>query len=90
MVSCTKREKYSNNNNKHLGRCWHGFTFIPSDPSITFVHTSPSVISPQRANNHISLLKDNQRVFIYQDQMLLDFPGAPGVKNLPSNAAGMG
>ena len=90
MVSCTQREKYRNNNNKYLGRCWHGFTFIPSEPSITFVHTSPSVISPQRANNHISLLKDNQRVFIYQDQMLLDFPGAPGVKNLPSSAAGMG
>ena len=90
MVSCTHTEIYSNDNSKHLGRCWHGFTFVPSDPFITFVHTSPSVISPQRANNHVSLLKYNQRVFIYQGQMLWDFPGVPGVKNLPSCAGGMG
>ena len=90
MVSCTHTEIYNNDNNKHLDRCWHGFTFVPSDPFITFVHTSPSVISPQRADNHVSLLKYNQRVFIYQGQMLWDFPGVPGVKNLPSCAGGMG
>ena len=67
MISCTHREIYSNDNkqmfiNKNIiiNRCWHGFTFIPSDPFFTFVHTSPSVISPQRANNHVSLLKDRE------------------------------